>query len=62
MSGFAATARNLLNPELVFLAGGFERIRVMPLLLWVVYPFAIWSACAGLLINGTAGSKQRAQE
>ena len=34
----------------------------MPLLLWVVYPFAVWSACAGLMLDDHAGSNEASED
>ena len=34
----------------------------MPILLWVIYPFAIWSACAGIGNDGKAGPEKELQD
>jgi hypothetical protein len=35
----------------------------MPILLWVIYPLAIWSACAGIIgDDGKAGPDNASQD
>ena len=35
----------------------------MPILLWVIYPLAIWSACAGMISDdGKAGPEKESQD
>jgi hypothetical protein len=31
----------------------------MPILLWVIYPIAIWTACAGMINDTSRGAGER---